>query len=70
MEEDTHDKLVKAYLEYFRCNEWWVRKRSHRSYYETQQNLREIRSLAKQLINENLEYFNREKRFKKDQGND
>ena len=57
MSEDTHDQLVKAYLEYFKAQEWWLRKRSHRAYYETQKWLREIRRLAKAKQLENTDYY-------------
>jgi len=67
MADDIQDQLVKAYLEYFKAHEWWVRKRSHRSYYETQKWLREIRRLARAKQDENKDYFQNVKQAKKDQ---
>jgi len=44
--DDIHDQLVKAYLDYFKANEWWERKRSVRAYYAVQKSIREIKELA------------------------
>ena len=44
--DSIHDKLVKAYLDYFKANEWWEEKRSVRGYYEVQKHIRNIRTLA------------------------
>jgi len=57
IEDDTHDKLTKAYIEYYKANEKWVRRRSYRTYYATQQWLKKIQRLSKQLQKENLEIF-------------
>ena len=57
MEDDTHDKLTKAYLEYFKANEKWETRRSYRTYYETQKNLRNIKKLATQKETENRHIF-------------
>jgi len=43
---DLHDRLVEAYLEYFKANEAWERKQSVRKYYAVQKCVREIRDLA------------------------
>lgn len=48
MEDDTHDKLVLAYLRYFETNEIWERKKTVRTYYKVQQCIREIRDLSDQ----------------------
>jgi len=45
--DDTHDKLVKAYLKYFEASEWWERKHSTRAYQAVQQATKEIMKLAK-----------------------
>jgi hypothetical protein len=45
--DDIHDELSKAYVEYFKMNDWWERKRSIRAYYAVQQTVRRIRKLAK-----------------------
>lgn len=47
MEDDTHDQLVKAYLEYFEANEAWERKNSVRKYYAVHQAVKKIRTLSK-----------------------
>ena len=44
--EDLHDKLVKAYLEYFKANEAWEHKQSVRKYYAVQKCIRNIRDIA------------------------
>jgi len=61
--DDTHDQLVKAYLEYFKANEKWEIRRSMRTYYATQRWLREIQKLSKAKQKENTEFFN--KKFRK-----
>lgn len=48
MEDDTHDLLVQAYLEYFKAHEAWEQKQSVRKYYAVQKSIRLIRQLAKQ----------------------
>ena len=45
---DKHDKLVQAYLEYFKASEWWERNKSVRAYAAVQKQLRNIRTLAKE----------------------
>ena len=57
MSDTLHDKLVKAYLEYFKANEWWQTKKSVRAYYSTQKKLREIREISKNLQDENRQMF-------------
>ena len=57
MNNDTHDQLVQAYLEYFKANEKWEQKRTYRTYYAAQQWLREIRRIVKVRLVENKEYF-------------
>jgi len=57
IEDDLHDKITKAYLEYFKANEWWETRRSVRAYYKVQQCLKEIRRLTKQRIDENKQLF-------------
>jgi hypothetical protein len=47
MTEDTHDKLVKAYLEYFKVNEKFEARNSVRTHREVRKWLREIRTQAK-----------------------
>jgi hypothetical protein len=57
IEDDIHDKLTKAYLEYFKANEKWEVRRSVRTYYATQKWLREIQKLGKAKQKENTEIF-------------
>ena len=47
MEDDTHDLLVKTYLEYFAVNEKFERKNSVRTHRAVRKCLRQIRELAK-----------------------
>jgi hypothetical protein len=52
MENDTHDLLVKAYLEYFKANEKFERQNSVRTHRTVRRCLREIRLLAKERADE------------------
>ena len=54
---DTHDELVKAYLEYFKANEAWEQRKSVRKYYAVQKCVRKIRKLAKERNTEIKEDF-------------
>lgn len=56
-EKSLHDQLVEAYLAYFAANEQWQARRSERTYYETQRNLRLIRTLAKQIKDANNNWY-------------
>lgn len=47
-EQDLHEQLVRAYLDYFKANEWWERKHSFRAYAAVQQCTRRIKDIAKQ----------------------
>lgn len=47
MEDDTHDKLTKAYLEYFKANEAFEARNSVRTHQLSRRWLREIRRLAR-----------------------
>ena len=57
MSDDTQDKLVQAYLEYFKANEWWEQNRSYRAYYAAQKQLRLIKKLVQKRKQENHDYF-------------
>ena len=57
IEDDTHDELVKAFIEYSKANEWWETKRSFRAYYTANRWLRKIRKLSKARIENNKDYF-------------
>ena len=52
IEDDIHDKLTKAYLAYFKANEKFERNNSVRTHREVRRWLREIRTLAKQRMEE------------------
>jgi hypothetical protein len=46
-QDDIHDQLTKAYLEYFKANEAFESRKSHRTHASSRKWLREIRRLAK-----------------------
>lgn len=50
--DDTHDKLAQAYLEYFRANELFEMRNSVRTHRYVRKCLRDIRSLAKERMEE------------------
>ena len=52
MNDDTHDKLTKAYMAYFKANEKFEARNSVRTQRESRKWLREIRSLAKERMDE------------------
>ena len=52
IEDDTHDKLTKAYMAYFKANEAFERRNSVRTHRESRKWLREIRTLAKLRMDE------------------
>ena len=52
IDDDTHDKLVKAYMAYFKANEKFESRNSVRTHREARRLLREIRILAKQRMEE------------------
>jgi hypothetical protein len=47
MEDDTHDKLTKAYLAYFKANEAFEKRNSVRTHRAARKWLREIKNLAR-----------------------
>ena len=47
IEDDIHDQMTKAYLEYFKANDKFLKNYSVRTYYSTRKWLREIQRLAK-----------------------
>ena len=51
-EDDAHDLLVKAYLEYFAANEKFEKRNSVRTHRAVRKCLREIRTLAKDRADE------------------
>ena len=52
MIDDTHDKLIKAYLEYFDENEKFEKRNSGRTHASARRALRQLRALAKQRMDE------------------
>ncbi len=52
IEDDIHDKLTKAYMEYFKANEAFMARKSHRTHLSSRRWLREIRKLAKERMDE------------------
>jgi len=52
MEDDAHDLLVKAYLDYFKANEKFERQNSVRTHRTVRKCLRDIRTLAKERADE------------------
>ena len=64
--EDTQDKLVKAYLEYFKANEKFEARNSVRTHRYVRKCLREIRELAKERMEEIHEKHIKTRKIKKD----
>ncbi len=52
IDDDIHDKLTKAYLEYFKANEAFMARKSHRTHLSSRRWLREIRKIAKERMDE------------------
>lgn len=52
MNDDTHDLLTKAYMQYFKANEKFEARNSVRTHREARKWLREIRTLAKMRMDE------------------
>jgi hypothetical protein len=50
--DDIHDKLTKAYLDYYKSNEKFEDRNSVRTHREARRCLREIRMLAKLRMDE------------------
>tara|TARA_B100002019_G_scaffold225055_1_gene198037 strand:- start:2170 stop:2385 length:216 start_codon:yes stop_codon:yes gene_type:complete len=67
IEDDTHDKLTKAYLEYYKANEKFEAANSVRTHKTVRRWLREIRTLAKKRMDEIHEHHNTTRQTKKDQ---
>jgi hypothetical protein len=66
IEDDAHDLLVKAYLEYFKANEKFVRRNSVRTHRAVRKCLRDIRALAKERADEIHELHNTTRVTRKD----
>ena len=57
MTDDTHDKLVKAYLEYFAANEKFEQGPSDRTKRNARRTLRNLMRLAKQRQDEIQDHY-------------
>ena len=66
IDDDTHDKLTKAYLEYYKANEAFESRNSVRTHRAARKWLREIRTLAKERMDEIHEKHNIKIEGKKD----
>jgi len=66
IEDDTHDKLTKAYMAYFKANEKFESRNSVRTHKESRRWLREIRKLAKDRMDEIHEKHNTTRVTRKD----
>lgn len=70
MQDDTHDKLVKAYLEYFKENEKYEANPSFRKYYNAKRSAKKIKFLAKKredAIKDHFDNFTKERKNDDDQ---
>ena len=65
IDDDTHDKLTKAYMEYFKANEAFESRKSHRTHASSRRWLRKIRELAKQRQDEIHETYQAKKEAEK-----
>ena len=65
IEDDTHDKLTKAYLEYYKANEAYESRKSHRTHASSRRWLRKIRELAKERMDEIHADYNAKKEAEK-----
>ncbi|MDC0002433.1 hypothetical protein OAP94_00510 [bacterium] len=66
MEDDIHDQLTKAYLEYFKENENFENRVSYRTHRASRKWLREIRRLSKLRMEEIHTTFGTKLEAKKD----
>jgi hypothetical protein len=62
--DDTHDKLTKAYINYFKSNEAFESRKSHRTHAASRRWLREIRKLAKERMDEIHDTYQTKKQAK------
>ena len=58
IQDDTHDKLTKAYMAYFKANEQFVKRRSLATKVAARKALAEIRILARTRRKELTEEYN------------
>jgi hypothetical protein len=62
---DTHDKLVEAYLNYFKANEKFEQRNSVRTHKESRRWLRQIRILAHERMAEIHTHHNTHRKTRK-----
>ena len=65
IEDDAHDLLVKAYLDYFKANEKFEARNSVRTHRAVRKCLRDIRALAKERADEIHEHHNTTRKTRK-----
>ena len=65
IEDDTHDQLTKAYMEYFKANEAYESRKSHRTHAASRRWLRKIRELAYERMAEIHDDYNAKKEAEK-----
>ena len=65
IDDDIHDKLTKAYLEYYKANEAFESRKSHRTHAASRRWLRKIRELAKERMDEIHDTYNFKKEAEK-----
>ncbi|SRR6056297_3008227 len=59
--EDTHDQLVKAYLEYFKTYFRYLEQDSYRTYYAHQKSIRRLLDLTKLIQKDSQDHFYRKR---------
>ena len=65
IEDDAHDLLVKAYLDYFKANEKFEARNSVRTHRAVRKCLRDIRALAKERADQIHEHHNTTRKTRK-----
>ena len=66
IDDDIHDRLTQAYLEYFKANEKFEARNSVRTHREARKWLRIMRDLAKQRMDEIHDKHNTTRKTKTD----
>ena len=65
IKDDIHDQLTKAYMEYFKANNAFESRKSHRTHASSRRWLRKIRELAKLRMDEIHDTYNTKKEAEK-----
>jgi len=63
-DNDTHDELVLAYLDYFKANELFEKRKSYRTRMSARRHLRKLREFAKIRMDEIQEDYYTKKEAK------